>query len=247
MAGTYARPRRWVWGSSPGEVYGADNCASREAENREVRVNIRHGLMAWTSAAALAVIPATALAAVDAFIWFEGVQGPVEEPAHKGAFEIKDFSFVGDPTGGCGMSCRATNIGSASSGAGAGKVKFNEFTITKATDKASPSFFKHAQMTGQHFPKVKIEMRKAGGGERGQFMDYTFTNVFPTKINWSGPGDEGPEESITFVYGSMTLHYAKQGVGEAQGRSPMGLPPPPGAAGAPVKGLPPPGPNQPHR
>jgi bacteriocin-like protein len=29
--------------------------------------------------------------------------------------------------------------GGASSGAGAGKIKFNEFTITKTTDSASPS------------------------------------------------------------------------------------------------------------
>jgi hypothetical protein len=40
----------------------------------------------------------------------------------QGAFEIKDFSFgVENPT----------TIGSATSGAGAGKAKFNEFEITK--------------------------------------------------------------------------------------------------------------------
>lgn len=39
-----------------------------------------------------------------------------------GAFEIKDFSFgVENPT----------TIGSATGGAGAGKIKFNEFTIKK--------------------------------------------------------------------------------------------------------------------
>ena len=41
------------------------------------------------------------------------------------AFEIKDFSFgVENPT----------TIGSATGGAGAGKIKFNEFTIKKTTD-----------------------------------------------------------------------------------------------------------------
>ena len=48
------------------------------------------------------------------------------------AFEIKDFSFgIENPT----------TIGSATGGAGAGKIKFNEFLITKTTDKASPNFF----------------------------------------------------------------------------------------------------------
>jgi len=37
-----------------------------------------------------------------------------------------------------------TTIGSSTSGAGAGKVKFGEFTITKAVDTASPSFFRNA-------------------------------------------------------------------------------------------------------
>jgi type VI protein secretion system component Hcp len=32
------------------------------------------------------------------------------------------------------------NIGSASSGAGAGKVSFSELSITKVTDSASPAF-----------------------------------------------------------------------------------------------------------
>jgi type VI secretion system secreted protein Hcp len=48
------------------------------------------------------------------------------------AFEIKDFSFgIENPT----------TIGSATGGAGAGKIKFNEFSITKTTDTASPNFF----------------------------------------------------------------------------------------------------------
>jgi type VI protein secretion system component Hcp len=37
-----------------------------------------------------------------------------------------------------------TTIGSSTSGAGAGKVKFGEFTITKTVDTASPSFFRNA-------------------------------------------------------------------------------------------------------
>jgi type VI secretion system secreted protein Hcp len=124
--------------------------------------------------------------------------------AHNHAFEIKDFSFsIENPT----------TIGSATSGAGAGKIKSNEFTITKTIDSASPVFFKDC-CAGTHYDKVIIDMRKAGGDPRNAgkpFLQYTFGNVFTTKIDWSGPGDEGPEESITFEYGTLAVKYLKQG------------------------------------
>jgi type VI secretion system secreted protein Hcp len=157
--------------------------------------------------------------AVDAFIWFEnpGVSAPPQGEtldafykiggkgpcSAQGAFEIKDFSFgVENPT----------TIGSATGGAGAGKVKFNEFTIKKTTDKASPLFFKNC-CVGAHYSKVYIEMRKAGGSAEASgtpFLQFRFETVFTTKIDWSGPGDEGPEESITFVYGKLGVKYMLQ-------------------------------------
>jgi len=55
-----------------------------------------------------------------------------------------------------------TTIGSATGGAGAGKVKFNEFTIHKTTDRASPTLYKNVS-TGKHFNNVSLHVRKAGG------------------------------------------------------------------------------------
>lgn len=149
--------------------------------------------------------------AVDAFIWFlkpgagDEVVGETQDATYQPnkAFEIKDFSFgVENPT----------TIGSATGGAGAGKIKFNEFVIKKTTDKASPAFFKNC-CTGSHYPTVIIEMRKAGGDPTSAgkpFLRFKFDIVFTTKIDWSGPGDEGPEESITFVYGKMGVKYTVQ-------------------------------------
>jgi len=118
-------------------------------------------------------------------------------------FEIKDWSFgVENPT----------TIGSATGGAGAGKIKFNEFTIKKTVDKASPVLFK-ACATGSHYKSVTLTMRKAGGDPNSAgtpFLTFKFGTVFTTKIDWSGPGDEGPEESITFVYGTLAVQYMPQ-------------------------------------
>lgn len=117
-------------------------------------------------------------------------------PAAGGAFEIKDFSFGVE---------NATTIGSATGGAGSGKVKFNEFTIKRTIDKASPVFFKNCA-SGAHYKTVVLQMRRAGATT--PFLTYTFDTVFTTKINWSGPGDEGPTEAITFVYGKLAVAYA---------------------------------------
>jgi type VI secretion system secreted protein Hcp len=168
--------------------------------------------------------------AVDAFIYFIpaggmlAVEGETKDLTYKkggsvapmGAFEIKDFSF------GCE---NPTTIGSATGGAGAGKCKFNEFTIKKTTDSASPNFFRNCA-AGAHYSRVVIDMRKGGGdvGSSGlKFLSFTFEVVFTTKIDWSGPGDEGPEESITFVYGTLIVEYLPQ-VHEGSDAGTMGNP-----------------------
>jgi type VI secretion system Hcp family effector len=119
------------------------------------------------------------------------------------AFEIKDFSFgVENPT----------TIGSATGGAGAGKIKFNEFTIKKTSDSSSPLFFKNCAV-GAHYKEVTLEMRKVNDKNSSDsvvYQRFTFGTVFTTKIDWSGPGDEGPEESITFVYGVLSVEYVGQ-------------------------------------
>lgn len=141
----------------------------------------------------------TSATGAGAFLTIDGITGQNGSPC---VFEIKDFSFgIENPT----------TIGSATGGAGAGKAKFNEFTIQKTADSASPLFFKNCA-TGVHYSKVTLEMRKAGGSsETGTpFLKYTFSTVFTTKVSWSGPGDEGPEESITFVYGALAVQYTPQ-------------------------------------
>src|SRR6516162_10118011 len=145
--------------------------------------------------------------AVDAFLWFDGPKDylPLGETQDqkfkdKSAFEIKDFSFNIENT---------PNIGSSSGGIGAGKAKFNEFTIKKPTDKSSPTFLQ-ALGAGIHYDYVYIAIRKAGSDPKssgGAYLIFTFATVFITKIDWSGPGDEWPEESISFVYGQFGINY----------------------------------------
>ena len=131
-------------------------------------------------------------------------------------FEIDDFSFDIE---------QVLNIGSHSSGAGAGKVTFNPFQITRKTDRASPTMFLMC-CSGQHFQQVSLFLRRAGGGETGAgsnsntsatmqsgttFLRFDFRLVAVKTISWSGAdGDESPKEEITFEYGALQVQYQQQ-------------------------------------
>ena len=147
-------------------------------------------------------------------------------------FEIDDFSFDIE---------QVLNIGSQSSGAGAGKVTFNPFQVTRKTDRASPVFFMMC-CAGQHFSQVSLCLRRAGGGAgtaggtatAGQgsatmssgttFLRFDFALVAVKTISWSGSdGDESPKEEVTFEYGALMVQYIQQAAtGAAQGAAVSG-------------------------
>lgn len=129
-------------------------------------------------------------------------------------FEIDDFSFDIE---------QVLNIGSQSSGAGAGKVTFNPFQVTRKTDRASPILFTMC-CAGQHFKQVSLYLRRAGGGASGgintaqgaatsgtTFLRFDFALVAVKTISWSGSdGDEACKEEVTFEYGALQVKYVQQ-------------------------------------
>ncbi len=121
-------------------------------------------------------------------------------------FEIEDFSFDIEQT---------LNIGSQSSGAGAGKITFNPFSITRKIDKASTVFFEMA-CSGTAFQQVTLALRKSvgtgggGGLVAGQvFLRFDFKLVAVKTISWSHD-DESPKEEVTFEYGGLQIRYNQQ-------------------------------------
>jgi type VI secretion system secreted protein Hcp len=119
----------------------------------------------------------------------------------KGLFEVEDFSFDVEQT---------LNIGSQSSGSGAGKITFNPFSITRKIDRASPIFFQMA-CSGTPFKQVAIGARKAGGGKASGsiYLVFLFKLVAVKTISWSYD-DESPKETVTFEYGGLIVRYALQ-------------------------------------
>jgi type VI secretion system secreted protein Hcp len=143
--------------------------------------------------------------AFDAFLKIEtpAVAGESSDAKHKGEIELFSFSL--------GAS-NPTTIGSATGGAGAGKVSFSSFSIMKKTDKTSPVLFQ-GLASGIHYDKATVTLRKAGGDNPVEYLKYTFGTVFVESIQWSGStgGDDSPAESVSFVYGKLEIDYQPQG------------------------------------
>jgi type VI secretion system Hcp family effector len=122
-------------------------------------------------------------------------------------FEVEDYSFDIEQT---------LNIGSQSQGAGAGKITFNPFSITRKIDKASPAFFLNC-CAGTPFKVVFLFLRKSQGVESAgattqagvTFARFDFKLVAVKTLAWAHD-DESPKETITFEYGAMQVNYALQ-------------------------------------
>jgi type VI secretion system secreted protein Hcp len=118
-----------------------------------------------------------------------------------GLFEVEDYSFDIE---------QALNIGSQSSGAGAGKVVFNPFSITRKIDCSSATFFGMA-CSGTPFKEVGLGMRKSAGGTvtGTMFLSFTFKLVAVKTVSWAHD-DESPKETVTFEYGGLLVSYLQQ-------------------------------------
>ena len=121
-------------------------------------------------------------------------------------FEVEDYSFDIEQT---------LNIGSSTSGSGAGKVAFNPFSITKPIDKSSPTFFQMA-CSGKAFPNVSLALRKTSGDGATSgstagfiFIRFDFRLVAVKTVSWSH-NDDVPKETISFEYGALAVSYVPQ-------------------------------------
>jgi type VI secretion system secreted protein Hcp len=125
----------------------------------------------------------------------------VTTPYQSGLFEVEDYNFDIE---------QVLNIGSQSAGAGAGKVTFNPFSITRKVDCASPTFFQMA-CSGKSFQTVGLGIRKAAGNEASGVMNlaFTFKLVAVKTVSWAHD-DEAPKETVTFEYGALDIQYAQQ-------------------------------------
>ena len=142
----------------------------------------------------------------ESLVVIEAQKGELTEAAGKfmdkgTVFEITDYNFDIEQT---------LNIGSQSSGTGAGRVTFNPFSITRKIDKASPVFFQMA-CSGTPFQEVCLGLRKSSGGDSSGrfFLMFRFMLVAVKTVSWAHD-DESPNETVTFEYGGLQVFYGLQ-------------------------------------
>ncbi len=106
------------------------------------------------------------------------------------AFELTSFSLGAMNT---------VSIGSASAGAGAGKVSFQSFQFVKPLDKYSAQLFQDLS-SGTHLASVEIVVRRPGPtGMANPLVQYVLKTVFITSIHW----DEASSHATETVQGEF--------------------------------------------
>ena len=138
------------------------------------------------------------MGAVDYFLKFDGVDGDSTSLAHKGEFEIKDWSFAVE---------NKSTIGSATGGAGAGKASFQAFRFTINTSKGSPILFIKSA-SGAHIKQGVLIGRK--NGERpDEFLKITLSDVLVSSYQQTGVGP-GPQRTPNDVpLDAVSLRYSQ--------------------------------------
>jgi type VI secretion system secreted protein Hcp len=108
----------------------------------------------------------------------------------------------------------ATTIGSATGGAGAGKVTFKDFHFTAKVNKASVAIM-FACCSGAHFKTAVLTCRKAGGTPQ-VYMKITMSTVFVTQYEQLGnhETDATSMDDVTLACGKIEIAY---GVQDAKG------------------------------
>ncbi len=135
----------------------------------------------------------------------EGTHSPITDligVQHAGntLLEVLDYSFDVEQT---------LNIGSQSSGAGAGKITFNPFSITKKIDRLSATLFDSCA-AGRPLARVDLLVVKNAGNARPfVFVQHTMKLVAVKTIAYTD-GDQSPREQISFEYGGLQIRYTTQ-------------------------------------
>jgi type VI secretion system secreted protein Hcp len=139
------------------------------------------------------------MAVVDYFLKIEGIQGESTDSKHKGEIELTSFSW--------GVTNSTSHA--IGSGAGSGKVSFQDFQFTAASSKASPQLLANS-VKGTRVNTAVLTARKAG--ERPvEFLKITMTNVLVSFYKEQGPSTEvAPADEVGLLFQKLTFEFSSQ-------------------------------------
>ena len=130
------------------------------------------------------------------FMKIEGIPGESTDEIHKNEIDIESFSWG------------VMQTGSATGGAGSGKVSFHDLSFVHKVDKASPKLFL-ATATGNHIPKAELTVRKAGNNPL-EYIKITMSDVLISSVSPGSSGNIIPTEEVTMNFGAIKIEYIPQ-------------------------------------
>jgi type VI secretion system secreted protein Hcp len=144
----------------------------------------------------------------DAFLLLDGIKGESNDAKHKGEIDVRSFSWGVSQTG----------AGHTGLGSGAGKAEFQDLSITKAVDKATP-LLKLACASGKHITKGKLTVRKAGETPL-EYLTIDLENILVSSYSLGGTaGGDIPNEVVTLNFAKMKSEYWTQTEKGAKGEN----------------------------
>ena len=147
---------------------------------------------------------------VDMFLKLEGIDGESQDKKHEKEIDVLAWSW--------GMSQSGTFHTGA--GGGAGKANFQDISVTKWVDAASPTLMaKVAQ--GEHIAQAKLVVRKAGGKSPLEYITIDMKRIMVTSVSTGGSGGEDRlTENITLNFAEVKVTYIEQMPEGGEGRKP---------------------------
>jgi type VI secretion system secreted protein Hcp len=195
----------------PREARVSENQESSGASRRDV---LKSG--AWGVGALAGVVGVAGLTSSDAsaaqlaaaalptgtdsyFLKLDGILGDSTDAKHKGEIQLLSFSWGSSNSG-------AT--GSASGGAGAGKVSITDFHFAAATSQASPLLFL-ATATGKHLKTGLLSVRRKGRGQQ-EYLKIELTDVLVSSYQQGGSNGTVPVDSASLNFSKIKYSFYPQ-------------------------------------
>jgi type VI secretion system secreted protein Hcp len=134
------------------------------------------------------------------YLELEGIPGESTDEQRPRTIEIDSFSFGASNSG---------SIVVGGGGGGAGKVSFQDISLSKKLDKASPLLYL-ACAQGTHIKRAVLFVRKAGDKPM-EYYTITLSDLLISSVQTGGStGGDRPTESLSLNFTKIEFSYAAQ-------------------------------------
>lgn len=145
---------------------------------------------------------------MDMFLKLGSIKGESIDHKHKDEIEILSWSW-GSSNSGTRQIAR---------GGGAGKANFQDLSLTKWIDMATPDIWKSVA-SGKHLPHATLTIRKAGGDGPVDYMVFSMDEVMITSVSSGGSGGEDRlTENISLNFARFKIKYTEQDISGKGGK-----------------------------